>query len=170
MLRFFFPNTDIVTEESSSWILKETGVCITFSSKAVPDPRLDTSSLWRPGTVSPPLEDNEIATDLGGYELVMKELTNAEDNVWKDLETWCPSDPLSGNSESQSELRFAQAKITSSLHVRCDLASQVLHLFTSHIRKQSRITRVHVQSYPDVSVTIPTRSLPLTEGLHINNE
>jgi len=77
-----------------------------------------TSSLWRPGTVSPPLEDNETlvsniidlacdepvhidfskvtvalshsATDLGGFEIVLKERVDSEKNVWKDLETWYP--------------------------------------------------------------------------------
>ncbi|KAJ7375534.1 hypothetical protein OS493_040553, partial [Desmophyllum pertusum] len=181
---------DIVTEESSSWILKETGVCITFSPKAVPDPRLVTASLWRPSTVSPPLEENEMlvsnvielacddlvgitfsgvtvtlshsATDLGGYELMMKELTNAEDNVWKDLETWCPSDPLSENSESQSELRFAQAKITSfSMYaVTWRLKS---YTFSRPISENSPEYTCTCPEYPAVSVTIPTRSLPSTE-------
>ncbi|KAJ7382088.1 hypothetical protein OS493_037148 [Desmophyllum pertusum] len=186
----FFPNRDIVKREGSWWILKETGVCITFSPKAVPDPRLVKAFLWPPGTVSPPLEENETlvsnvielacddlvgitfsevtvalshsATNLAGYELVMKELTNAEGNVWKDLETWCPSDPLFENSESQGELRFAQAKITSfSMYaVICRLKS---YTFSSPISKNSPEYTCTVQEYPDVGVTIPTRSLPSTE-------
>lgn len=75
-----------------------------------------TSSLWRPGTVSPPLEDDETlvshiielacdepvdidfskvtvalshsATDLGGFEMVLKERIDSVENVWKYLETW----------------------------------------------------------------------------------
>ncbi|KAJ7363162.1 hypothetical protein OS493_011440 [Desmophyllum pertusum] len=102
------------------------------------------------------------ATDLGGYELVMKELTNAEDNVWKDLETWRPSDPLSENSESQSELRFAQAKITSfSMYaVTCRLKS---YTFSSPTSENSPEYTFTCPEYPDVSVTIPTRSMPSTE-------
>ena len=108
-------NRDTVTVEGSSWIDKETGVWIKFSSKAVLDPKLITCSLWRSGDVPLSLEDNQSlvsnvielacddpvainfsgisvalshsATDLGGYELVMKELIDAENKTWKDLET-----------------------------------------------------------------------------------
>ena len=31
------------------------------------------------------------ATDLKGYEVVIKQLVDPYDNVWKDLETWCAS-------------------------------------------------------------------------------
>ena len=118
LMKFSLSNRDVVSADGSSWSLEETGVYIKFSPKAVPAPKLITSSLWRPHTVLPPLKDNETlvsnvielecndtigidfslvtvalshsATDLGGYELVLKELIDSEDNVWKDLETWCP--------------------------------------------------------------------------------
>ena len=89
-----------------------------ISSKAVPSPKLITSSLWRPSTVSLPLKDDESlvsnvielacddlsgielsevtvalshsAIDLKGYELVIKERIDSEKNDWQDLETWCP--------------------------------------------------------------------------------
>lgn len=111
-------NRDLVTAEGSSWILKKSGICIEFSPNAVQTPMMVTSSLWRPGTVSPPLEDDETlvsniielacddpvaiqfskvivtlshsATELRGYELVLKERIDSEENIWKDLETCCP--------------------------------------------------------------------------------
>lgn len=111
-------NRDLVTEEGCSWILKESGICINFSPNAVQTPVIVTSSLWRPGTASPPLEDGETlvsniielacndrvniefskvtvtlshsATELRGYELVLKEQIDSKKNTWKDLETCCP--------------------------------------------------------------------------------
>ena len=115
LIQLYLSNRDLVSKEGASWILKETGICIKFSPNAIPVPTMVTSSLWRPGTVSPPLEDDETlvsniielscddpdsiefskvtvtlshsATDLRGYELVLKERTDSEDNIWKDLET-----------------------------------------------------------------------------------
>jgi len=117
-MRLYLSNRDLVTEEGSSWILKESGICIEFSPNAVQIPIIVTSSLWRPGTISPPLEDDETlvsniielacddpvdiefskvtvtlshsASELRGYELVLKEMTDSEENLWKDLETCCP--------------------------------------------------------------------------------
>ena len=121
-MQFYLSNRDIVTEKGSSWILKTSGICIEFSPNAVQTPTMMTSSLWRPGIVSPPLEDDETlvsnviqlacddpvdiefskvtvtlshsATDLRGYELVVKERIDSEENIWKDLETCCPSGRL----------------------------------------------------------------------------
>ena len=106
---------DLVSEEGFTWILKETGVLIKFLSKAVPDPRLVTCSLWKPGTVSPHLEENESLVSyvielhcddpldvvfssievalshsafcLRGYELRMKEMADSERLPWRDLHT-----------------------------------------------------------------------------------
>lgn len=99
-------------------MLKESGICIKFSPNAVQTPVMVTSSLWRPGTVSLPLQDDETlvsniielacddpvaiqfskvtvalshsATELRGYELVLKERIVSEEDIWKDLETCCP--------------------------------------------------------------------------------
>lgn len=88
----------------------------------MPAPKLITSALWRPSTVSLPLKDDESlvsnvielacddlscielsdvtvalshsAIDLKGYELVIKERIDSEENDWKDLETWLPSGTL----------------------------------------------------------------------------
>lgn len=118
-----FLNRDTVKKEGSSWFDNEAGVWVNFSSKAVSDPRLITCSMWKSGVVSPPLEENEAlvsnvielacdepdginfsgvtvalshsATDLGGYELAMKELMDSDNKTWKDLETTKLSD-LSG--------------------------------------------------------------------------
>lgn len=116
-------NRGLVTEEGSSWSFEESGICIKFSPNAVQAPVMVTSSLWRPGTVSLPLEDDETlvsniielacdnpvaiqfsevtltlshsATELRGFELVLKELVDSEENIWKDLETCCPLGKLS---------------------------------------------------------------------------
>ena len=81
----------------------------------MPEAKLITCLLWRSSAVSLPLEANESlvssiiqltcddpqgvnfsgvtvalshsATEIGGYELVMKELTDSENNTWKDLKT-----------------------------------------------------------------------------------
>ncbi len=115
----YFFNRDIVSGEGASWILKKTGVCIKFPPKPLPAPKLITSALWRPRTVSLTLKDDESlvsnvielacddlsgielsgvtvalshsAIDLKGYELVIKERIDSDKNDWKDLETWLPS-------------------------------------------------------------------------------
>lgn len=115
-------NRDHVTKDGSSWILKESGICITFLENAVQTPVMVTSSLWCPGTVSLPLEDDETlvsniielacddrvniefskvtvtlshsATELRGYELVMKERIDPEKDNWRDLETCSPMGKL----------------------------------------------------------------------------
>ena len=92
----------------------------------MPEAKLVTCSLWRSSAVSLPLEANESlvssiiqldcddaegvnfsgvtvalshsATEIGGYELVMKELPDSENDTWKDLNTtnvtWDPSGML----------------------------------------------------------------------------
>ena len=110
-----FSYRELVPEEGFTWILKETGILIKFFPKAVPDPRLVTCSLWKPGIVSLLLEDNESlvsnvieldcddphdvvfssievalshsAICLRGYELVLKEMTDSKGLHWKDLRT-----------------------------------------------------------------------------------
>ena len=110
-----FSYRELVPEEGFTWILKETGVLVKFFPKAVPDPRLVTCSLWKPGIVSPLLENNEslvsnvieldcddphdvvfssievalshFAICLRGHELVWKEMTDSKGLHWKDLRT-----------------------------------------------------------------------------------
>lgn len=109
----FFSNRAIITNKGASWILEGHGIYITFSSKAVQTPKLVTCSLWSPIVVLPLLEDgerlvsnvidlacndpkgvnfNEVtvalahsASDLGGYELVVREFTDSENTDWRDL-------------------------------------------------------------------------------------
>ena len=120
---FYFPHRESVKGEGFTWDCRESGVCIKFSPKAVPEAKLITCSLWRPSAVSLPLQADESlvssviqlacddpvgvnfsgvtlalshsAVDMGGYELVMKELTDPENDTWKDLNTtnitWDPS-------------------------------------------------------------------------------
>jgi len=118
LMQFYLSNRGLVSGEGVSWILKKTGISITFSPNAVQTPVMVTSSLWRPGTVSAPLDDDETlvsniielacdepvdidfskitvtlthsATDLRGFEMVLKERIDSENNVWKDLKTWYP--------------------------------------------------------------------------------
>ena len=110
-----FSYRELVPEKGFTWILKETGVLVKFFPKAVPDPRLVTCSLWKPGIVSLLLENNEslvsnvIELDcddphdvefssievalshssicLRGYELVLKEMADSKGLHWKDLRT-----------------------------------------------------------------------------------
>lgn len=72
------------------------------------------------------------------------------------------ADPLNENSESPSELRFAQAKITSfSMYaVICRLKS---YKFSTETLANSPEFTCTVPAYPDVSVTVPMRSLPSNE-------
>ncbi len=104
----------LITDEGASWIFEDHGIYITFSSKAVQTTKLVTCSLWRPIVVLPILEDgerlvsnvidlackdpkgvnfNEVtvalahsASDLGGYELVLREFTDSENTDWKDIQ------------------------------------------------------------------------------------
>ena len=110
-----FSYRDLVSEEGSLWTLKKTGVFINFFRGAVPDPRLVTCLLWKPGTGSPPPDDNESLVSnvielhcddphnvvyssievalshsafcLRGYELVLKEMADSESSPWTDLYT-----------------------------------------------------------------------------------
>lgn len=68
-------------------------------------------------------------------------------------------EPLRDNCESQSELRFVQARITSfSLYaVICRLKS---YTFSSDDSVKSPEFTCQVPEYPDMSVTIPRRSFP----------
>ena len=111
----YFPNSGTARGGGSSWFYKDSGVWITFFSKAVPEPKLITCSLWRYSAVSPPLESDETlvsnvielscddpdgvifseisvalshsVSDVPGHELVMKELVDRENKTWKDLKT-----------------------------------------------------------------------------------
>jgi len=98
----------------SSYFSEESGVCVKFSPKTVPEPKLITCYSWRRNTVVVPLEDDETlvssvvqlgcddavgvnftgitlalshsAVESRDHELVMKELFNPEEGTWKDLE------------------------------------------------------------------------------------
>ncbi|PFX24240.1 hypothetical protein AWC38_SpisGene11186 [Stylophora pistillata] len=153
-----FPYRELVSEEGFTWILKEEGVFIKFLPKAVPDPRLVTCSLRKPGKVSPPLEDNE-SLCLRGYELVMKEMIDTE--RWRDLETpeVIPSDLQGESSQWNTELPFVHAKVTSFSRY-----AVICRLKSYKIRKEdsgecSKIA-VSVPEFPGACLSIPESSFP----------
>ena len=70
------------------------------------------------------------------------------------------TDPLGENYTSKSELRFAQAKITSfSMYAVISRLKSYKFLVT----KESPEFTYTVTEYPDVSVTVPTKYLPADE-------
>ncbi len=102
--------------ESEPWKLEDAAAFITFCRGAVKQPLMVTCSLWSPKTLSPPLGSNEVlvsnvielshdgppdlqfsgdatvallhsASNLRGYEVVIKQLVDPENNEWKDLLT-----------------------------------------------------------------------------------
>ena len=115
MLFSIFQNRETIAGRGFTWDYRESGVCIKFSPKSVPEAKLITCSSWRSSAVSLPLEAGESlvsnviqlscddpegvnftgvtvalshsASALGGYELVMKELADSENDTWKNLNT-----------------------------------------------------------------------------------
>ena len=70
------------------------------------------------------------------------------------------TDPLGENYTSKSELRFAQAKITSfSMYAVISRLKSYKFLVT----KESPEFTYTVTEYPDVSVTVPTKNLPAVQ-------
>ena len=102
--------------EEDTWHLREAGASIKLNSGAVQQPVPFTCRclLWKPRTLSPPIASDEIlvssvielshdgppdleysftvallhsAPNLEGYEVVIKQLTDQENNEWKELKT-----------------------------------------------------------------------------------
>ena len=105
----------IVTSEGTNWAIKQLGVHLMFSPNAVSEPTPIMVQRWKSSVCSPPLQEHEAitsnvielssmdsqdvkfntkvklslshsATNLWGYELVIKKLTDKETNKWEDLD------------------------------------------------------------------------------------
>ncbi|XP_078368659.1 uncharacterized protein LOC144652510 isoform X2 [Oculina patagonica] len=95
------------------------------------------------------------ATNLQGYEVVIRELVDSDNNDWRDLETtniWQASDTQHDPS-SKPRVPFAEAKVTccSAFAVICRLRT---YTFSTNALGECDFT-CKVQDYPDMSVTIP---------------
>ncbi|XP_078368375.1 uncharacterized protein LOC144652233 isoform X3 [Oculina patagonica] len=96
------------------------------------------------------------ATNLKGYEVVIRELVDPENNNWRDLETtniWQASADIQQDPSSKPRVPFAEAKVTccSAFAVICRLRT---YTFSTNAQGKCDFT-CKVQDYPDVSVTIP---------------
>ena len=105
----------IVTSEDTKWPIKQLGVHLVFPPDALSEPTPIMVQRWKNSVCSPPLEEHEAitsnvielspmdsqglkfnakvklslshsATNLMGYELVIKQLTDKETNKWEDLD------------------------------------------------------------------------------------
>ena len=105
----------IVTSEDTKWPIKQLGVHLVFPLDALSEPTPIMVQRWKNSVCSPPLEEHEAitsnvielspmdsqglkfntkvklslshsATNLMGYELVIKQLTDKETNKWEDLD------------------------------------------------------------------------------------
>ena len=105
----------IVTSEDTKWPIKQLGVHLVFPPDALSEPTPIMVQRWKNSVCSPPLEEHEAitsnvielspmdsqglkfntkvklslshsATNLMGYELVIKQLTDKETNKWADLD------------------------------------------------------------------------------------
>ena len=113
----------------------------------MPEAKLITCFLWRSSAVSLPLEADESvvssviqlacddpegvnfsgvtvalshsAIEIGGYELVMKELTNSENNTWKDLKATNVTRDPSGMLLSIEQINNNNKKIGQGPWVHC---------------------------------------------------
>ncbi|XP_078368668.1 uncharacterized protein LOC144652516 isoform X2 [Oculina patagonica] len=95
------------------------------------------------------------ASNLEGYEVVVRELIDPDNNDWKDLKTtnvWKALD-VQQDPSSKPRVPFAEAKVTccSAFAVICRLKS---YTFSTNDKGTCDFT-CKVQEYPDVSVTIP---------------
>ena len=105
----------IVTSEGTNWAIEQLGVHLMFPLDAVSEPTPIMVQRWKNSVCSPPLQEHEAitsnvielssmdsqgvkfntkvklslshsATNLRGYELVIKKLTDKETNKWEDLD------------------------------------------------------------------------------------
>ena len=105
----------IVTSKDTNWPIKQLGVHLVFPPDALSEPTQIMVQRWKNSVCSPPLEEHEAitsnvielspmdsqglkfnakvklslshsATNLMGYELVIKQLTDKETNKWEDLD------------------------------------------------------------------------------------
>ena len=105
----------IVTSEDTNWPIKQLGVHLVFPPDALSEPTSIMVQRWKNSGCSPPLQEHEAitsnvielspmdsqglkfntkvklslshsATNLMGYELVIKQLTDKETNKWEDLD------------------------------------------------------------------------------------
>ena len=105
----------IVTREGTQWAIEQLGVHVMFPSNAVSEPTPIIVQRWKNSVRSPPLQEHEAitsnvielsamarqglkfntkvklslshsATDLRGYELVIKKLIDKETNIWEEVD------------------------------------------------------------------------------------
>ena len=105
----------IVTSEGTNWAIEQLGVHLMFFPNALSEPIPIMVQRWKNSFCSPPLQEHEAitsnvielssmdsqdvkfntkvklslshsATNLRGYELVIKKLTDKETNKWEDLD------------------------------------------------------------------------------------
>ncbi|KAL9978768.1 hypothetical protein ACROYT_G016323 [Oculina patagonica] len=99
------------------------------------------------------------AANLKGYEVVIRELIDSDNDEWKDLETtnvWQASE-IQGDLSSKPTAPFAEAEVTccSTFAVICRLKS---HTYSANALDNRDFTCI-VQEYPNVSVTIPASAV-----------
>jgi len=114
-VEIFFNCRGIATSEGTNWAIKQLGVHLKFPPSPVSEPTSIIVQRWKNSVCSPPLEEHEAitsnviklspidsqglkfntkvklslshsATNLRGYELVIKKLTDKETNKWEDLD------------------------------------------------------------------------------------
>ena len=114
-VEIFFNCRRIVTSEGTNWAIKQLGVHLMFPPNTVSEPTPIMVQRWKCSVTSPPLQEHEAitsniiklssidsqgvkfntkvklslshsATNLRGYELVIKKVTDKETNKWEDLD------------------------------------------------------------------------------------
>ena len=114
-VEIFFNCKGVVTSEGTNWAIKKIGVHLMFPPDAVSEPTPIMVQRWKYSACSPPLEEHEAitsnvielssmdsqgvkfntkvklslshsATNLRGYELVIKQLTDKETNKWEEVD------------------------------------------------------------------------------------
>ncbi|XP_022809156.1 uncharacterized protein LOC111346126 isoform X2 [Stylophora pistillata] len=184
----------VVTEYGCKWNLREAAAYVTFHEGAVPKPLFFTGSVWPPTSCCPPIGSDELlvsnvvelshdgppdiefsggsitvslmhsASDLKGYEVVIKQLMDPNGDEWKDLETRYLMDmPEAGKPEISDWPQFVEA---SCLFAQCSTFAAIWRLktfsFSRHTSVAHQLTCV-VPDFPDVRVEVPLTSLPVDQ-------
>ncbi|PFX12800.1 p53-induced protein with a death domain [Stylophora pistillata] len=188
---------DTVIVQGGHWDARKGAALLVFPPDFVVEDTTLTLFRWKPSLCSPPLQPNEAVVsnvlelsaedaeglqfnkevtvgishsgpDLRGYEVVIKTLTDAERNEWKDIEKTVDFRSVSDLKMAYRDdfpdyvLPVAETKIT-----QCCIFAVVCRLKAHKFTITSQPSSFSLPGFPLVKVHFPSNSVAATEEFHV---